>query len=94
MVKEWVGFKKEILEAKKVEIELAQLQKSSSKTIDLASLDEVKQFDPKTQRIFEIVRILHGPYVGAPFPAYVGPVLLILVIAILAGVIYFALKVF
>jgi hypothetical protein len=95
VVKEWVSVKKEIIETKKVEIELAQLQKNSSKTIDLASLDEVRLFDPKTQRIFEKVRMrpaaAPAPLAMSLFPFFFRVVILI---AILAGVIYFALKIF
>jgi hypothetical protein len=96
VVKEWVSFKKEILETKKVEIELAQLQKNSSKTIELARLDEVRQFDPKTQRIFEKVQTQDQMSRPAPLAMSLFPVFfrIVILIAILAGVIYFALKIF
>jgi len=58
IVKEWVTFKKDILEAKKTELEIKELEEKQSAParVRLATPEETARIDPKTRRLIEMVR--------------------------------------
>jgi hypothetical protein len=81
VVKEWVSFKKEILETEKVRIELAALKEKGSKSVELATQEEIETFDPKTRLVIQRARVKDAAYhrveehLPSAMPLWVGWVL-------------------
>jgi hypothetical protein len=49
IVREWFGFKKEVLETKKTELEIKEMEEKRSSRIQIASFADVRRFDPKVK---------------------------------------------
>lgn len=67
IVKEWVGFKKDVLETEKTKLEIAELQKKSEPTLIQRATDgDVLRYDPKLRALIDINKNASssGPQVG------------------------------
>ena len=66
VVKAWLDLKKAALDAKKADLEIKKLEREAKReesSVRLASLDEIKAYDPKTRRLGRIdgMKVVIGP---------------------------------
>jgi hypothetical protein len=57
VVKEWIGFKKEVLDYEKTKMEVAESRAKQESRVTLASFDDVKRFDPKYRALEENMHV-------------------------------------
>jgi len=84
-IRDLFGIRKDVVDTKKAKLEITKLEDEEDERrglIDLASLDDVKKYDPKVRKLHELIREAKSPMIGN-FLAVLAILVLLVLLSVL-----------